>query len=211
VVPQTNHPPSTPWSGIYCLEGQWEERDVLDRSSVLPVLELLERYWAEEVGFVHRTVSTFGEFEHYLDRWVNEAVPYYVVYLAFHGTTDGIRIPDARIEGAPKGVVTLEYLGKRLGDQLGDCVVHFGSCSVMAASPSRLDRFLRATGATAVMGYSEEVKFMDSAAMDLIALSNIVAYERVGDILGKKGLGSSRYASFRRKPIGFRARRHPDL
>ena len=48
-----------------CLEGMWSSR-LTDRSSVLPVLELLERHGA--IDFIYRDAGTVGELEHYLDK-----------------------------------------------------------------------------------------------------------------------------------------------
>jgi len=81
---------------------------------------------------VHRDVGTRGELEHYLRRWIDQRLDYLVLYLAFHGSESGICLSNER-----EGEVSLDALGAVLADELDDCVVHFGSCSVMAAPPRR--------------------------------------------------------------------------
>lgn len=196
------------WGGIFCLEGEWEE-DLTDRSTVLPVLELLEKASPaeREIRFTHRKVSTLAEFEHCLLRWAEE-VPYYVLYLAFHGTKDGIYIPGARIGDAPPDIVPLTYIGELVRGLLSDCVIHVGSCSVMAADDEQLDSFLLATGARAIVGFTRDTEWMDGSAVDLIVLSNLAWYEQLGRALSMLER-AEKYASLREPPLGLRVHRHP--
>ena len=76
----------TPWSGVFCLEGAWDEEDLTDRSSVRPVLDVLERLRC--IDFVHRDIGTRAELEHYLRRWIEEDLAYRLLFLAFHGSVD---------------------------------------------------------------------------------------------------------------------------
>src|SRR4051794_22995333 len=163
------------WSGVFCLEGSWEE-DLTDRSSVLPVLELLERLG--KIEYVHRDVGTRPELEHYLARWVNEDIDYYVLYLAFHGSESGLWLSDQT-----DGAVTFDYLGGVLAGKLEGCVVHFGSCSAMAAEQRTLMRFLEQTGARAITGYSSDVDWVDSALMDLAVMGTLSKYRQLGTAL----------------------------
>jgi hypothetical protein len=165
------------WSGVFSLEGSWNE-DLTDRSSVLPMLELLERL--EKIDYVHRDVGTRPELEHYLARWIDEDLDYYVLYLAFHGKNTGLWLSDRT-----DGFVTLDYLAGVLADKLDGCVVHFGSCSVMAAEERALQRFLDQTGARAVTGYLSDVDWVDSALMDLAVMGTLSGYRQLGTALNR--------------------------
>jgi hypothetical protein len=183
-----------PWSGVLCLEGEWDDSKLKDRSSVLPALELLERL--ELIQFVHRDIGTCTELEHYLTRWHRERLNYSVLYLAFHGTENGIEIVDA-----PDGEATLDYLGGLLADRLSNRVVHFGACAVMSAKPRKLERFLEQTGAKAVTGYREDVDWIDSMGWELQFLATLASYKQLGSAFTR--LEESAYAGIR-KSLGFR-------
>ena len=186
---------SYPWSGVFCLEGEWNDEKLKDRSSVLPALELLERL--DLITFVHRDVATRAELEHYLARWTRERLPLNVLYLAFHGTPDGIAIADA-----PDHEATLEYLGGLLAGKLKGRVVHFGACSVLRARPKKMRQFTEQTGAKVVLGYREDVDWIESMAWDMIVLSTLAHYKQLGTAV-KRINQDSRYASLR-KALDFR-------
>ena len=47
--------------GIYCIEGLWEEHDIQDKSSVLPILDLLEK--RGECDYIYHDSATKDELE----------------------------------------------------------------------------------------------------------------------------------------------------
>lgn len=163
------------WGRILCLEGEWEE-DLRDRSSVLPILQLLQA--VHHVRFVHRDVGTVAELMRYLGRWIDQPLDYYTLYLAFHGTEKGLTVADA-----PEENLSLARLAADLEGDLDDCVIYLGACSVMRVE-SEVQNFLERTGARAVMGYTTDVDWIDSAAMDMIVLAHLASYEKVGTALG---------------------------
>ena len=183
------------WGGIMCLEGDYEE-SLEDRSSMLPILDLLERVSRDGITYIHRDVGTRAELDYYLRKWI-ERNDYYTLYLSFHGTADGIQMSEH-----DDGTATLEHLADILADAINDCVVHFGSCSVLAAEDQRLQHFLARTGARAVMGYAKDVDWLDSAALDMVVLATLGRYKQLGT--GLRQLEEApRYASLR-KELGFR-------
>ena len=93
--------PDKKWGGVFCLEGTWED-DLADRSSVLPVLELLERL--KQIDYIHRDVGTRAELEHYVRRCIDEKLDYNVLYLAFRYGESGLWISD--------GEASLDDLGE---------------------------------------------------------------------------------------------------
>ena len=75
--------PLLPWKGVFALEGDWSEDNLADRTSVVPVLETLERL--QIIDYVRRDIGTRAELERYLRRWRDELPDYRVLYLGFHG------------------------------------------------------------------------------------------------------------------------------
>ena len=183
------------WGGVMCLEGDFED-SLEDRSSMLPVLDLLERVGHDGITYIHRDVGTRAELDHYLRKWIQRE-DYYTLYLSFHGNADGIQVSDHE-----DGSATLEHLADVLADAITDCVVHFGSCGVLAADDRRLQHFLKRTGARAVMGYTTSVDWIDSAALDLIVLATLGRYQQLGRSL-RLLEEAPRYASLREQ-LGFR-------
>lgn len=160
---------------ILCFEESiWTDHiGLLDQTSVLPTLELLQRMGVVE-EFAHRHVLGADEFRNYLSwRGVGRRTAKYgVIYLAFHGSGQGLRV------GASD--VSLDELAELLGPVPG-VVVHLGSCSVLRSKEVEVRRFLKATGAQMVSGYERDVEWMDSAALDTAWLGYLAEYPRVGD------------------------------
>ena len=179
------------WDRVFCLEGAWD-RKLTDRSSVLPTLELLERL--RTIEFIHRDVGTVGELEHYLKLWQKQGKRHRVVYLAFHGSPQGLYVSD------DEDPVSLARLGELLGPAAEDAVIHLGSCSVLRQREGDVQDFLRVTRARALCGYKTDVDWVNSAALDLIVLGTLASYPRVGDAF--RHLGTARYASLV-KDLGF--------
>jgi len=71
--------------GILCLEGDWSPIGLLDRSSVEPVRDLIQRLGYFDT-VVHRDVATIEEFQHYLEGWLDRKAGQVLHrLLAFHG------------------------------------------------------------------------------------------------------------------------------
>ncbi len=152
--------------GIFCLEGDWE-RDLRGRTTVTPVLDLLERSHYPSIRSIRRDVATSGELAHYLEKWrLKKYDDYPILYLGFHGN------PDILFVGADRtDPVGMGWVAERLKGACRGRIIHFGSCSTLAAHGNRLNHFLRATGALAVSGYRCEVDWIQSAAFELVLLS----------------------------------------
>lgn len=154
----------------------WEDsKGLSDQTSVFPTLELLERMGTVS-EFVHRHAVGTTEFENYLawrqsDRKVRN---YGTVYLAFHGTRQGLQVGDRS--------VSLDLLAELIGE-LPDGVVHLGSCSVLRGNGDSAQRFLRATGARLLTGYERDVDWLDSTSLDTAWLGYLAWHARVGDAL----------------------------
>ncbi|MDE0093485.1 MAG: hypothetical protein OXO49_03165 [Gammaproteobacteria bacterium] len=152
--------------GIYCLETSgWDSAK--DKSSVKPILEMLNRQSDLRVPYFYATIATKEEVSFHLERYAKaEFNTYPILYFAAHGTDDP---PSISLWGAD---LSLEDLGERLKNGCKNRIVYFGSCCLMNVSDSLLNSFLIKTGAAAVCGYTEEVYWTESAPFDLLFFSN---------------------------------------
>lgn len=157
---------------VLCLEtSSWRDK-FSDQISVLPALELLHRTGTID-EFVHRHALVAEEFDSYLGwRMMDRRVRTYgTIYLAFHGSRDGLWVGERAIP--------LAQLSETLGEVPAG-VVHLGSCSVLKNGRASAEDFLRSTRAKAISGYERDVNWLDSAALDIAWLGYIAEYQSVG-------------------------------
>lgn len=145
---------------IFCIEGLWEMDDIQDKSTILPILELLER--RDYCHFVYRDCVTIPELRFYLGKWKPKKISdkYPILYLAFHGEIGNIRINK-------KEMCSLDYLAEVLEGKCTGKVIYFGSCSTLNMQRRKIRGFLARTGALAVIGYKKEVDWIQSTACDM--------------------------------------------
>jgi len=70
---------------------------------------------------------------------------------------------------------------RRVTDELADLlegrcegrVMYFGSCATLAVHGQSLNRFLRRTGALAVVGYRDDIDVMESMALEVLLLGTL--------------------------------------
>lgn len=168
---------------VFCLEGDWHDA-LTSRASVLPMLELLERLG--RIEFVHRDIGTRAELKYYLRRWAYEdssVEDFHLLYLAFHSAEDADGAKSLLISEADDGQVAFARLGRWLRGALTDVIVYLGSCSMLAESDDVITRFMEDTGAVAVIGYTTDVDWVPSAAMDLLVMDAIADCSRWKDAL----------------------------
>ncbi len=150
--------------GICCLEGDWF--GVKDKTSVEPVLRLLETVRGYKVPYFHHDVGTHAELDHYLKKWCGRTFAGYpILHLAFHGEPGRIHVGEGR-----KSAITLDDLAQRLEGACRGRVIHFGSCSTLDVHGTALNRFLRRTEACAVFGFRTDVDWLSSAAFEMLVL-----------------------------------------
>ena len=149
--------------GIYCLESYWFGHR--DRTSIEPILQLLQTMRGLRVPYLHYKTSTREEFDFHLAKWKHKAYhKYSVLYLGFHGESEKI------ILGGRNSSVTLDELATKLEASCKGRIIHFGSCSTLDVHGNSLNSFLRKTEALAVCGYRTDVDWLESAAFDLLLL-----------------------------------------
>jgi len=135
---------------------------------VEPSLQLLERY--RGIKYQHKDVATESEFRFFIEKYFQPGYKTHpILYLGFHGLgpEDG---QDALVVTGDGSHVTLNTLEKWIDGRCKGRLIHFGSCSIMDAHRKRLKRFVRNTGALAVLGYREDVDWLESAAFEMLLI-----------------------------------------
>jgi len=149
--------------GIFCLEGLWNA-DLRKRSSVQPILELLEKN--SSIPYIYADCATVPEFEFYLKKWQQKKYSDYpILYLAFHGSENGIWISDE--------FLTLEEISGMLQAKCENRIILFASCGTINIDLRQLKSFLKNTNALAICGYKLVVPWIHSTALELMILSEL--------------------------------------
>jgi hypothetical protein len=162
--------------GIFCLEGFWGDI-IRDKSSVLPVLELLEK--KEKTATFYHRCRTAEELEFFLNKWTQPSVKkkYPVLYLSFHGKSEGLQL-------SPTEIYELDRLAEFLEGKCERSVIFFASCETLNNRKSVFDSFLSKTNVLAVMGYCDIVDWYKATAFELLLLRQISSDEMNFDSKG---------------------------
>jgi hypothetical protein len=151
-----------PRNGILCVEGDWED-GLMRRRSVVPVLELIKSQW--NVPFIYRTASTRDEFRVVILEWLKAKYNKYpILYLGFHGNPGELEIGKELVPICD----LFEFRGKGR-----ERVVHFGACETLSADRATLNQFLRMTRFVGVCGFTEEVDWLHSCALEIMILDEL--------------------------------------
>jgi hypothetical protein len=150
---------------IACLESLWNT-DLEDRWSVRPVLDMLAN--VQDFKLAYLSCNTEPEFAYNL-KMLGKRRSYGILYLAFHGGPGEFYLAD-------NTCIPLEALGEYMGTRFNDRIIHFGCCSTMRVSSERLDAFTETTGIKMVMGYTKNVDWIESSAMDLLIFQALQQY-----------------------------------
>jgi len=146
--------------GIFCIEGIWEPQDYKDKSTVLPILDLLDKRGI--CNYIYHGSATQAEFEFYLDKWKHKTVSnkYPILYLAFHGKAEYIYLNS-------KETYSIDQLSDFLQEKCSGKIIYFGSCSTLNIDKRKIKTFLDKTKAIATIGYKSEIDWLQSTACDL--------------------------------------------
>lgn len=149
--------------GIFCLEGLWHE-DLRYRSTVRPVLELLSLN--SDIPYIHSDCATKEELEFYLSLWLKaEYDAYPILYLAFHGVSEGILLYNQPY--------LLDEMAVLMAEKCRNRIFLFASCNTIRTDLRNLKRFLKITNALALGGYRKEVPWLKATAFELLVLSEM--------------------------------------
>jgi hypothetical protein len=175
---------------VFCVETPWNT-DLRDRSSVRPLLEVLEAQ--SSVRFIHRDAATSEELEHYLKTWSQTRYKEYKLgYFPFHGDRDCL-ILGRRYYG-------LGEMQELLAGKLAGRTVYFSSCATLGIGSGLIEEFRVTTGATAVCGFTKSIDWMDGAVFDLALINAVSWYARPSDAfryLAKNHDGAVKRLGFR--------------
>lgn len=153
--------------GVFCVEGDWDSHMSL-RSSIRPILELLDQTDTRKIPHIYRDAGTREELDYYLGKWVQRQYKRYaILYLAFHGHPGEIEVGDQR--KSPRRI-DLRSLAQKLERKCQGRLIFISSCYVMDTAPKNLEAFLQQTAAVAVCGYTGDTDWIHSAAFELLAL-----------------------------------------
>jgi hypothetical protein len=146
---------------IYCLEGMWNDYNLKDKSSVIPLLEFLST--SKYCDYIHHGCATKEEFTFFLKKWTPKSISekYPILYIACHGEQEKIFLNR-------RDFMTLGEIADILENQCYGKVFYFGSCSTLKIDKRKIQSFLTKTNAIAALGYQEEVDWMKSCACDLL-------------------------------------------
>ncbi|MFZ4104664.1 MAG: DUF6642 family protein [Sediminibacterium sp.] len=146
--------------GIYCIEGLWDHGNIQDQSTVLPILDLLEK--RGYCNYIYHDCATKSELEYFLEKWKNKKIQekYPILYLAFHGDPGFIFLTH-------EDKYSLAELADYLNDKSIGKIIYFGSCSTLNIDKRKINSFLKKTGAIATIGYKIDIDWIQSAACDL--------------------------------------------
>lgn len=157
-----------PLPGVFCLEGEWDS-DLRQRVSVEPVLELLERLRLAQ--YIHRDVATLPEFEYYLKKWGQKRYrDFPILYLAMHGEEGMLHLG--------RDSLALADLADLMEGKADRGIVYFASCSTMMHDEEALKEFVKRTGATAAIGYWQDVDWLEAAGFEVFLLERLLRGNR---------------------------------
>ena len=147
-------------SGIFCVESYWSDA-LTDESSVRGLLQSLSG--ARGLRTAHRVVHGREALLDRLKQWSSpRSRAFGVCYLAFHGSPGTLYAGDDE--------VTLDDIASTLQGRCAGRRLHLGACSTGAVDEADLRELRRVTGAQWVSGYTTDVDWIESAALDLILL-----------------------------------------
>ena len=149
---------------IYCIEGHWDYGAREVEPSVEPILQLLRDlgHWDH---YVHRDCVTVDELRYFLDKEWKRCKEGSILYIATHGAPGAIWLSESENE-----VITLEVLSEMQYD-FTNCLVHFGGCSILGDDgKARARKFMQATGANYVSGYTKDTGWVDISDPPALAL-----------------------------------------
>ncbi len=150
---------------IACLESLWNT-DIEDRWSVRPILDVITNI--QDLKLAHLSCNTEPEFAYNL-KMLGKRKHYGILYLAFHGSPGEIYLADDTS-------ISLEVLSDYMGERFQKRIIHFGSCRTVDVSEKRLRSFVETTQVTLVLGYSKDVDWIESSAMDLLIFQSLQQY-----------------------------------
>ena len=156
---------------ICCLESYWG-KGMTDVFSIKPFVKSIGWLLEKDIVCVHRMISSGSDLAHYVKYpegiiWQDPNLAGIdCFYLASHGKPGGLltSVKDSESD---------ELIDAFNGLHRYNTIVYFGACEVFAGEIGIqfANRFLRETGAVAVVGYANQTSFLDGLMIDTLFLS----------------------------------------
>lgn len=160
---------------IFSIESDWEN-SAKKQSSILPMLQCINGIYPN-IKYIFRTANTKEEFLYCLKKFKQISKSngdFCSLFLSGHGE------PGQMYFG--KEVLTLSDLADlsaEVGPRLFDGhLVHFDACSVLKDSEKDAKRFINSTGAALATGFTTDVDFIESLALEMLYIDNLTKYKR---------------------------------
>jgi hypothetical protein len=164
---------------IACIESLWDN-DLDHALNVAPILELVTKLY--KVKASRLTCNTIPELSFNLGM-LRRKRSYRILYLAFHGNPGAISL-------ANNTSISLEQLAEMMGTGFSGWLVHFCTCQTIHVKEQRLGAFMRATDIGIIAGYTTNVNWLESSALDLLLLGQAQNYR---DMSSLRNMLESRY------------------
>lgn len=154
---------------IICLESYWDSDKIFNNLTVKPFLEALKPLIRGSLQIGHRYVESIQGLKHYTQYpngvlWNDVATfdnPFF--YLAFHGFSTGIH---SVLDEINSQVLYDAFNGFGVYPN----VIYFSSCGVFKGVKGKAfaNKFLKSSDNHAILGYTEDVDWIDSILIDLM-------------------------------------------
>lgn len=159
---------ATPWPGVFAFEGEWNS-NLKKRLSVRPLVKFLED--SQGVKTIYKDIGTREEFFFYLDRWLQPRYKDHPIGMfAFHGTARTLHLGDSK--------VTLDELASKIDGRAKGRILYFGGCKILELPNDEIEELRRVTRARAVVGYTKDVDFLESAAFELLLIDCLSTFDK---------------------------------
>lgn len=157
-------------NGVYCLEGKW--KTILNgRASVGPILDLLTEQ--RQIKSHHSPVINGDQIGDHLAEWGKASYGRYMtLYLAMHGSEGHIHWSSNQ-----RDRISLAELAELMPDNAGGCYIYFGSCLTLADTEAGT-AFVKKTGVSALLGYEDEIDWIEGAAFEVILLCLMANHDK---------------------------------
>ncbi|TXL73472.1 hypothetical protein FHP25_21325 [Vineibacter terrae] len=153
-----------------------------ENSSLLSkhVLALLRS--ATGTPYIHRDFSTADELSFLLRECTQKKYSSYpYIYLAMHGGGAEVCVKSFAKTNLMNGTRNLDWIADQLEGRARGKVIIFSACAVMNGHGALLRKFRDKTQAKAIMGYKENVNWLESAQFELALLSGLPSKKRVSE------------------------------
>lgn len=171
---------------LFCIESDWED-NVKKETSILPLLECIKGVYPD-FEYIYRTANTKDELKYCLSKFRRLRQPrndFNVIVFCGHGKTGKITIGSGKNE-VDLTLKELAELCEEVNENLfQNNLIHFDSCSILKTTEKKLNEFTKITGATAVTGFSKDVDFITSYALEMVLFEALLHDNNIERALNK--------------------------